>query len=58
MSTKRKCPECGREIVEVADRPDDWLVCLNCLHSEKVEKFEEEGNSGKKPETGKGRECE
>ncbi len=34
---ERRCPECGRELVEAADWPDDWLVCLNCLHSEESE---------------------
>ncbi len=40
MKTEMRCPKCGRELVEAADWPDDWLVCLNCLHSQKLESGE------------------
>ncbi|KXA96465.1 hypothetical protein AKJ37_05165 [candidate division MSBL1 archaeon SCGC-AAA259I09] len=35
---EKKCPKCGAEMKEAADWPDDWLVCLNCLHAKKEKK--------------------
>ncbi len=32
---KKNCPECGHELEEMADWPDPWLFCRECLHCEK-----------------------
>lgn len=40
MKTKKKCPECGQEMVEAEDWSDEWLVCLNCQFTEEFQREE------------------
>jgi len=31
-----ECPECSGEMEKVADWPEDWVFCTDCLHTEKM----------------------